>query len=202
MSDSTQPLPITRSSRAEQMFPELTPAQMARIAAHGRVRQVEEGEVLFEAGARLIPFFLVRQGAVEISRVSGTTESIVAVHTAGHFTGEVNMLLGRRALARARVRQAGELIEMDRAHLLSLVQTDAELGEILLRAFILRRVELIAQGLGDVVLVGSTHCAGTLRVKEFLTRNGHPHAYLDLDQASDAGEHVAGLQLVHPGVQA
>src|SRR6187200_2159496 len=61
--------------------------------------------------------------------------------------------------------------------LLALVQTDAELSEILMRAFILRRLELIAHGLGDVVLVGSPHCAGTLRIKEFLTRNGHPFDY-------------------------
>ena len=77
------------------------------------------------------------------------------------------------------------MIELDREHLLALVQTDSELSEILMRAFILRRVELIAQGLGDVVLVGSNHCSGTLRVKEFLTRNGHPYAYIDLDR--DAG---------------
>ena len=65
------------------------------------------------------------------------------------------------------------------------MQTDAELSEILMRAFILRRVELIAAGIGDVVLVGSTHSAGTLRVKEFLTRNGHPYTYIDLDRDAD-----------------
>ncbi len=188
MSDTTQPLAPTRSSRTDQMFPLLTPAQLARIASHGRVRQVDHGEVLFEAEDRVIPFFVVMKGEVEIVRLSGDTESIVAVHSPGHFTGEVNMLFGRRALARARVRASGELIEMDRAHLLSLVQTDAELSEILLRAFILRRVELIAQGLGDVVVVGSSHCAGTLRVKEFLSRNGHPYSYIDLDRDTDTQE--------------
>ena len=80
------------------------------------------------------------------------------------------------------------MIELDREQLLALVQTDAELSEILMRAFILRRVELIAHGLGDVVVIGSTHCAGTLRVKEFLTRNGHPFAYIDLDRDADAQE--------------
>ena len=80
------------------------------------------------------------------------------------------------------------MIELDREQLLSLVQTDAELSEILMRAFILRRSELIAGGFGDVVLIGSTHCAGTLRVKEFLTRNGHPHHYIDLDRDADAQE--------------
>jgi hypothetical protein len=80
----------------------------------------------------------------------------------------------RRALFRLRAATAGEVIELDRQHLLALVQTDAELGEIVMRAFILRRVELVAVSLGDVVLVGSTHSAGTLRIKEFLMRNGTP----------------------------
>ena len=92
------------------------------------------------------------------------------------------MLSGRRSLVRARASEAGEVIELDRDHLLALVQTDSELSEIIMRAFILRRVELIAHGLGDVVLIGSNHCAGTLRVKEFLTRNGHPYSYIDLDR--------------------
>src|SRR5207248_309223 len=65
------------------------------------------------------------------------------------------------------------------------VQTDSELSELIMRAFILRRVELIARGFGNVVLVGSNHCAGTLRVKEFLTRNGHPYSYIDLDRDGD-----------------
>ena len=79
----------------------------------------------------------------------------------------------------------GEVIELDHEHLVALVQTDSEISEIIMRAFILRRVELIAQGLGDVVVVGSNHCSGTLRVKEFLTRNSHPYTYIDLDRDTD-----------------
>ncbi len=77
------------------------------------------------------------------------------------------------------------MIELDRQHMLALVQTDAELGEIVMRAFILRRVELVAAGMGDVVLIGSTHSAGTLRIKEFLMRNGHPYSYIDLERDPD-----------------
>jgi len=73
------------------------------------------------------------------------------------------------------------VIEMGREELMALVQTDSELSDILMRAFILRRASLIAHGMGDVVLVGSTHSSGTLRIKEFLTRNGHPYTYIDLD---------------------
>jgi thioredoxin reductase (NADPH) len=77
---------------------------------------------------------------------------------------------------------SGEALELTRERLLALIQTDAELSEILMRAFILRRLELIANDMGDVVVIGSTHSAGTLRVKEFLTRNGHPYQYIDLDR--------------------
>ena len=68
---------------------------------------------------------------------------------------------------------------------MALVTTDSYLGELIMRAFILRRVELIAHGFGNVVLIGSNHCAGTLRAKEFLTRNGHPYTYIDLDRDAD-----------------
>jgi len=77
------------------------------------------------------------------------------------------------------------VIELDRQHMMALIQTDAELGEILTRAFILRRVELIAAGVGDIVLVGSTYSASTLRIKEFLMRNGHPYSYIDLERDTD-----------------
>jgi thioredoxin reductase (NADPH) len=78
--------------------------------------------------------------------------------------------------------EAGAVIARERHHLLALVQTDSELSEIFLRAFILRRVALLAHGFGDVVLVGSRHAADTLRIPAFLTRNGHPYASIDLDR--------------------
>jgi thioredoxin reductase (NADPH) len=173
--------PSPRVSRSEHIFPTLTRAQMARIATHGRVRPVKAGDVLIEQGDSNVPFFVITSGEVEIVRPSPSGEMRVVVHGAGHFTGEVNMLAGRRSLVRARIIEAGEVIELPRAELLSLVQTDAELSDILMRAFIMRRVELIAHGIGDVILIGSVHCSGTLRVKEFLTRNGHPYSYIDLD---------------------
>ena len=120
---------------------------------------------------------------------------MIAVHRPGEFTGESNMLSNRRSLVRARASLAGEVIELDREQLLALVQNDAELGEIFMRAFILRRVELIAHGLGDVVLVGSNHSTGTLRIREFLTRNGHPHTYVDLDRDPGVQELLDGFRV-------
>ena len=173
-------------SRPDRVFPTLTPAQIARIAPHGRRRAIASGEVLVEAGQRPVPFFVVLSGALQVLRPSVGTEPLIVTHHAGQFSGEGNMLTGRRALARARVSESGEVIELDHEQLLGLIQADAELSEIFMRAFILRRIELIAGGYGDVVLIGSTHCAGTLRVEEFLTRNGHPFHYIDLDRDADA----------------
>jgi thioredoxin reductase (NADPH) len=172
-------------ARAEQIFPTLTPAQVARIAAHGRKRRVEHGEVLIAAGMRVVPFFVVTAGSLQAIQPTPEAELLITVHRPGQFTGEVNLLSGRRALVSARADEPGEVIELTREQLLALVQTDSELSELFMRAFILRRVELIARGIGDVVVLGSMHCAGTLRVKEFLSRNGHPHQFIDLDRDTD-----------------
>lgn len=182
---SATPLLQTGQSSTDRIFPRLSPEQFARVAAHGRARTVSAGELLYAAGDPAPSFFVVAEGEVEVTRHTRTGEALVAVHRAGQFTGEVTLLSGRRALVDARARTPGEVIELDRDRLLALVQTYAEIGEILMRAFILRRVELIARGLGDAVVIGSRHCAGTLRVREFLTRNAHPFTYLDLDLDAD-----------------
>ncbi len=185
MTETSLPLPLKAGSRAEQIFPTLTPAQLERITSHGRAREVRTGEVLFEAGEEIFPFLVVTAGRIEMVRPSPTGDTIIAVHGPGQFSGEINMLSGRRALARARATEPSTVVELDRDRLMSLVQADSELSEILMRAFILRRVELIAQGIGDVVLIGSDHSGATIQIKEFLTRNGHPYAYIDLDRDAD-----------------
>ena len=195
MTDTISPVQITHSSPADQLFPKLTSAQIARLAVHGRVRPIQRGEVLIEAGDQVVPFFIVTAGEIEIVRPSTVGETLITVHGPGGFTGEINMLSGRRSVVRARVRESGEVIELDRSRILSLVQTDSELSETIMRAFIFRRVELIAHGLGDAVLIGSSYCAGTLRVKEFLTRNSHPYSYIDLDREADVQEMLDQFQL-------
>ncbi len=179
------PVPLTLPSGVERIFPTLTPDQVKRIGVLGQVRSIDAGEVLVEVGQQVVPFFVVQAGRLEIVRPSSTGETLITVFGPGQFTGEVNMLSGRPALLRSRAGESGKVIELDHEHLVALVQTDSEISEIIMRAFILRRVELIAQELGDVVVVGSDHCAGTLRVKEFLTRNSHPYAYIDLDRDTD-----------------
>lgn len=174
--------------RREQMFPRLNAEQIARVAAHGPRRQTATGDLLFEQGSLRANFFLVVSGTIEVVREDAASQQLIVAHGPGEFLGEVNLLSGRRSFVSARVGQAGEVIELDREALQRLIETDSELSEIFMRAFILRRMTLISQGLGDVVVLGSHHSAGTLHVKEFLTRNGHPYTYLDLERDSGVQE--------------
>jgi thioredoxin reductase (NADPH) len=183
MADSDPPIEVTSmASAAERMFPNLKLEQMERAAAHGRIRTVQAGEIFVEPGTPNTRFYIVRTGRLQIVRPPSMGEQVVATLGPGQFTGETSMLAGRPAMVQIRALEAGELIQLERDQLLALVQTDSQLSEIIMRAFILRRVELIARGFGDVVLVGSAHSASTLRIKEFLTRNNHPYAYIDLDK--------------------
>ena len=175
------PPSLTTGKRAEYLYPTLTPAQLARIAPHGRRRQVARGEVLVQPGEQTTRLFIVESGRIDVVRPSASEEVVVSF-TPGMFTGEATMLTGRRGLAQIQAGADSDVIEVGRDDLLALIQTDSELSAMFMRAFILRRVELIARGVSDVVILGSTHCQGTLRIREFLTRNGHPHTMLDLDR--------------------
>jgi thioredoxin reductase (NADPH) len=167
--------------RAAQMFPQLTAAQIDRILTIGRRRAVRAGEVLFDVGDQNTRFFVVLAGAVEIVRPLGNREEPVIVHHQGEFTGEINMLSARRSLVRARAASDGTVIAVDREDLRTLVQRDSELSELLMRAFILRRVALMAQDMHDLVLLGSRHSGTTQQIREFLSRNGHPFTYQDVE---------------------
>ena len=191
---------VSLTARVDQLFPTLTGAQLVRFAAHGRTRTVTEGEELSRAGEPTTQLFVVRSGRLDVVRTMAATEEVVASFGPGMFTGEASLLSGRRGVANIRAATPGEVIEVDRDRLLTLIQTDSELSEILMRAFILRRVELIARGVGDVVILGSPHCQGTLRVKEFLTRNGHPYQTIDLDRDPSAQELLDRFQVQHADI--
>jgi thioredoxin reductase (NADPH) len=164
-----------------QSFPVLTEAQINRVRSVGTLRPVKAGDILFEPEDTNIPFFVLLSGSMEIMQPECTGERLIAKHGPGEFTGEMTMVSGRRSLVRGRVTQPGEFLELSAQGLRSLIARDAELSEIFMRAFILRRLALIRRGQGNVVLLGSRHSAHTLRLREFLTRNEHPFAYVDLD---------------------
>lgn len=200
MSETNINARLTQFERPEHIFPTLNATQIARISARGKKRTVRLGEVLVEPGDNNLPFFVVTSGAMEIMRPTCEGEDPVVVHQAGQFFGEVGILSGRRSMVRARMREAGEVIEVDPSALQELIETDSELSEILMRAFILRRVEFIAHGWGDAVLLGTNNSSGTLRIKEFLTRNSYPHAYIDLEGESNVQELLDHFQVTRGDV--
>jgi thioredoxin reductase (NADPH) len=177
---SSQPIPSALNA-STQAFPVLTDTQINRVRSVGKPRRVDKGEILFEPGDTNIPFFVLLSGSMDIVQPDFKGERTVAVHGPGEFTGEMTMISGRHSLVRGRVTEAGEFLEVSGDGLRSLVARDAELSEIFMRAFILRRLQLVSRNQGNVVLLGSRHSANTLRLREFLTRNEHPYTYVDLD---------------------
>jgi thioredoxin reductase (NADPH) len=176
---------VDDDGRRAQRFPTLTDAQIARIATLAKRRPMRAGEILFDQGDANAQVFVILSGALEVVRPSLAGEDRITVHHAGEFTGEVSVLSGRRALVRGRAVEDGEVLALDAEALRRVVQGDTELSDLFMRAFILRRVSLLAHGYGDATLIGSNHSAGTLRVQEFFTRNSHPYTYVDVDRDKD-----------------
>lgn len=183
MPETVSSAPIQHNDKA---FPKLTPAQIERIKPYGEVVPVNKGDLLFRQGDYNVSFFVVLSGDMEIVSPTSNGEIPIAVHYPGEFTGEANMLFDRRSLATGRITKPGEVLRITPERLHTLIQTEPDLSELFMRAFILRRLALIERGTGDVVILGSRHSAGTLRIREFLSRNGHPHTYVDLDRDAEA----------------
>jgi thioredoxin reductase (NADPH) len=162
------------------MFPALTSAQIARMAPYGVEHYFPDGTILVEQGQENVPIHIVLEGALEVVHPDGKREDPITVQGPGEFTGEANMLANRRSLVRLRAKGALRALRIEGARLRSLVQVDAELSELLMRAYILRRVALMTAGYGDAVVIGSRDSAATLRLQEFLVRNGQPHRYVDV----------------------
>jgi thioredoxin reductase (NADPH) len=165
-----------------QAFPHLTPVQIDRVRAVSKERRVTPGEILFQPGDTNVPFFVLLSGAMEIVLQELSGEHVIANHAAGGFTGEMTMISGQRCLVLGRVTEPGAFLELSNEGLRSLIARDAALSEIFLKAFLLRRLELVRQGLSNLVLLGSRFSPKTLELREFLTRIGHPYSYIDLDR--------------------
>lgn len=191
---ASSPIPSALDAQT-QAFPVLTEAQIARIRPLGKIRHVSKGEVLFEPGDGEVPFFVLLSGSMDILQPDMHGERLVATHKPHEFTGEMTMISGRRSLVRGRATEAGEWLEVSGDGLRSLVARDAELSEIFMRAFILRRLALVSRGQGNVILLGSRHSAKTLQLREFLTRNEHPFTYIDLDADEGSQELLDSFQV-------
>lgn len=173
--------PVSALDANTQTFPVLTDAQVSRLRPGSTVRQVQPGDILFRPGDTRMSFFVVLSGEMEIVQPSLNGERLIIKHGPGEFTGEVSMISGQPCLVIGRVTQGGELLEMKPEDFRAVIARDMELSEILMRAFILRRLALINNNLGNAILLGSRHSADTLRLREFLARNNYPHTYVDLD---------------------
>lgn len=188
MSDAENAVSPPPGSTPSEMFPVLTSAQQARMLAHGQRRTVEHDEIIVELNQQITKVFVVVSGQLHVLHVANNQQHVVAICNPGMFTGELNVLSGRRGLLRIRAAEKSELIEIERETLQALIETDSELSDIFLRAYILRRLELIARGFGDIVLIGSSHSLDVLRIKEFLTRNYQPYSYIDLERDAEVQE--------------
>src|SRR5262245_51696656 len=179
--------PVTEfvATRRPQMFPALTEAQITRVAAFGQEKSFAAGQIVFEQGDVKRPFYVVLEGELEVVHPRDAIEELITIHGPGEFTGEVSALTERRGLVRGRAKTSLRLLSVEYSRLRALIQDDSDLSEIVMRAYILRRLGLLAGGYSDVVVIGSRDSAATLRVQAFLMRNGHPSRYVDVDRDPD-----------------
>jgi thioredoxin reductase (NADPH) len=168
--------------------PILSAEQIDRIRVFATPRQAAAGEILYNPGDDTPPLFVVLTGAIKVVSVGGGQDRTVTIYTAGQFSGELLMISGRRSIYRCQVVEPGALLELSAKNLRELIGKDAELSDIVMSAFLARRLSLRDTGQGNVVVLGSRFSAGTLALREFLTRDGHPFTYLDLDSDETAQE--------------
>ena len=168
--------------RRHQIFPTLTEGQIETLSHYGERRTFLTGEILFREGDRHIPMYVIVSGEIVIERHGVHGPHHVVTDGPGVFTGEVGTLAGRAAIGTGRVSRDTEAIVIDEASLRTLVIVEAELSELIMRAYILRRVAFIQDSDGGVVVIGSRHSSDTFRIREFLGRNGQPVAYFDVDE--------------------
>ena len=191
-------------ARRAQMFPELSAAELARLRRYGGVRSFASGEAVFTTGEPTPGMVVVLSGRIAVTRRDGHGRNVTIVeHAPGNFGAELGQLTGRPAFVDAVAREPVEALVIPPAKIRAILVNEAELGEKIMRALILRRVALIETGAGGPVLIGNPELPDVVRLRGFLTRNGHPHQVFDPAIEEDARiiverEHVrpADLPLV------
>src|SRR5450432_4296875 len=178
--------------RLEQTFPTLTPQEMARMRRFGELRHYKDGDVLFETGKPGPGMFVILSGHVAISQRDGLGHVTPVIDQGpGQFSAEIGQLSGRVALVDGHAEGDVETLLIPPERLRALLVAEADLGERIMRALILRRVSLIQAGVGGPVLIGPSNSIGVIRLQGFLTRNGYPHHLLDPERDHDAAELIA-----------
>ena len=178
--------------RLEQTFPVLTASEIARMRRFGEVRRYKDGEALFKTGKPGPGMFVILSGHVAITQRDGLGHITPVIDQGpGQFLAEIGQLSGRAALVDGHAEGDIETLLIPPERLRALLVAEADLGERIMRALILRRVSLIQSGVGGAVLIGPTNSSGVVRVQRFLTRNGIPHHLLDPERDHDAAELIA-----------
>jgi len=174
-------------SRRDQIFPVLETAEIERMRRFGRLRSFRAGEALARAGQVADGLTIILAGKVEISRHDKLADhEPMAIHGPGQFMGELAQLAGRPALIDAHAVEPGEALIIPPEQLRALLIAEVELGERIMRALILRRVNLLEGGVGGPIIVGRADNGDVLRLAGFLRRNGHPHESLDPEDDPEA----------------
>jgi len=188
--------PSSPMNRREQTFPHLNEDMAARLVKYGVEEVVPEGTMLFRRGERRVDYFFVIEGCVEVYDFhEDGSRNIFVVHGPNQFTGEVDLLSERQIMVNGRAGAETRLVRIDPLHFRKLISGEPDIGEVIMRAFILRRVGLIQSGQGGVVLAGSAHAADTVRIRIFLIRNGYPYRLLDPDVDADVSRLIDGFGL-------
>jgi thioredoxin reductase (NADPH) len=183
----SSPTPSIMDTRRDQMFPTLEPADIERVRRFGEVRSFAAGDALVRVGQPGLGLAVVLSGEIDITRRDefGHDQPIVT-HGPGTFMGELAQLAGRPALIDAHARGPVEVLVIPPERLRALLIAEAELGEHIMRALILRRVGLLETGAGGPVIIGRPDNGDVLRLEGFLRRNGHPRLRLDPDTDAEA----------------
>jgi thioredoxin reductase (NADPH) len=172
-------------NKVSEAQPVLNATSLDRLMKHGSIRDAAEGEVLVRHGDPMDELLVVLEGSIGVELTNRNGTELLLTHGPGEFFGDVHSLSGRPSLVQGRMLHAGRTLNIHRSELRTLMQNDTDLGELFMRAFILRRIELLRNTQGDVVVLGSTNSSGTLRIREFLTRNGYPHSFVNLEAEAD-----------------
>ena len=179
--------PTDPYERSAQTFPTLGADQVKTIAGFGKEEEVEGGTLLFQRGQRNSDFFVVLAGDIEIFDVDQHgREHVFSVHHTHQFSGDVDLFNGHQMLASARARAGTRVLRLTREQFRKMVTAEPDIAELIMRAFILRRVGMVRHANGGVVLAGSGHAGNTLRIQRFLTRNVYPFKMVDIDVEDEA----------------
>lgn len=188
MSDNRQ---AVAQGREHEAFPSLSDQQTERVKKFGVVEELDRGAVLFERGQRSVDFFVVLKGRVEIyDYACDGTPTVITVHGEHQFTGEIDLFSDRKILVGGRMAEDGRVIRVPRAQFRELLAAEPDIGEIVMRAFVLRRIGLLESNLGAAVLLGRRSDADTLRIRAFLRRNGYPVKVLYVDEDAKAADYA------------